>query len=86
MEWRKSGKNQGSTKPVLICGDLFPDWKIQYTKGFFLMNVIDTCAACNRFSQNIVFLSSLKCNFATWCLSNTGECNTTYMYLTKHSE
>lgn len=50
------------------------------------MNVIDTCAVCNRFSQNIVFLSSLKCKFATWYLSSTGECNTTYMYLTKHSE
>lgn len=50
------------------------------------MNVIDTFAVCNRFSQNIVFLSSLKCKFATWYLSNTGECNTTYMYLTKHSE
>lgn len=48
------------------------------------MNVIDTCAVCRI--HCIVFLSSLKCKFATWYLSNTGECNTTYMYLTKHSE
>lgn len=57
-----------------------------YYKSFFWVNVIDTCEYCNRFSLNIVFLSSLKCKFATWYLSNTGECNTTHMHLTIHSK